>query len=131
MNNEGKISVVVPIYKVEKYLRECVDTITGQTYSNLEIILVDDGSPDNCPAICDEYAKNDGRIRVIHQKNGGLSAARNTGIDWVFKNSDSMWFSFIDSDDWVHPQYLELLLEANNKYSTKIYIPGCFPIHKR
>ena len=75
------ISVIVPIYKVEPYLRECVDSILGQTHGNLEVILVDDGSPDACPAICDEYAARDARVRVIHKTNGGLSDARNVGLD--------------------------------------------------
>jgi len=76
------------------------------------LILVDDGSPDNCGAICDEYAAKDSRIHVIHQENGGLSAARNAGIDWVFANSDSQWLTFVDSDDWIHPEMLEQLLDA-------------------
>ena len=104
------ISVIVPVYKVEPYLHRCVDSILNQTFSDFELILVDDGSPDNCGAICDEYAAKDSRVVVIHQENGGLSAARNAGIDWSFANSDSEWLTFIDSDDWVHPQYLEILL---------------------
>ena len=79
--NEPLISVIVPVYKVEKYLDECVESIVNQTYRNLEIILVDDGSPDNCPQICDDWAKKDERIRVIHKENGGLSSARNAGLD--------------------------------------------------
>ena len=106
------ISVIVPVYKVEKYIHRCVDSILGQTYTDFELILVDDGSPDNCGAICDEYAGKDSRVVVIHQENGGLSAARNAGIDWTFANSGSQWLTFIDSDDWVHPQYLEQLLQA-------------------
>ena len=77
-----KISVIVPVYKVEPYLRRCVDSILAQSYTNLEIILVDDGSPDNCPTICDEYAAKDDRVRVIHKPNGGLSDARNAGLDF-------------------------------------------------
>ena len=103
------ISVIVPVYKVESYLRRCVDSILAQTFQDFELILVDDGSPDNCGAICDEYAVKDSRIRVIHQENGGLSAARNAGIDWAFANSDSQWLSFIDSDDSVSPEYLSRL----------------------
>ena len=106
------ISVIVPVYNVEPYLRRCADSILNQTFRDFELILVDDGSPDNCGAICDEYAAQDSRVRVIHQANGGLSAARNAGIDWAFENSDSRWLSFIDSDDWVHPQILEALLDA-------------------
>ena len=107
-----QISVIVPVYRVEKYIHRCVDSILNQTFTDFELILVDDGSPDNCGAICDEYAAKDSRVRVIHQANGGLSAARNAGIDWVFANSDSQWLTFIDSDDWVHPEYLERLLNA-------------------
>ena len=110
--DKGKISVIVPIYKVEPYLRRCIDSILAQTHENFELILVDDGSPDNCGAICDEYAAKDHRITVIHRENGGLSAARNTGIDWVFENSDSQWITFVDSDDCVRPQMLAHLYNA-------------------
>jgi len=75
------LSVIIPVYRVEHYLHECVDSVLSQTYTNLEVVLVDDGSPDNCPALCDEYAGQDNRIRVIHQSNQGLSAARNAGLD--------------------------------------------------
>ncbi len=107
-----KISVIVPVYKVEAYLRRCVDSILAQTFQDFELILVDDGSPDNCPAICDEYAAKDSRVHVIHQKNGGLSAARNAGIDWAFANSNSKYLTFVDSDDWIHKAYLEVLYHA-------------------
>ena len=80
MDSKSLISVIVPIYNVEKYLERCVDSIVNQTYRNLEIILVDDGSPDNCPKMCDDFAKKDSRIRVVHKKNGGLSDARNSGM---------------------------------------------------
>ena len=116
------ISVIVPVYKVEKYLNRCVDSILSQTFTDFELILIDDGSPDNCGKICDEYEQKDSRIHTIHQKNGGLSSARNSGIDWVFQNSDSQWLTFIDSDDWVHPQYLDLLLSAANTHSADISI---------
>lgn len=106
------ISVIVPVYKVEPYLDRCVKSILAQTYTDFEVILVDDGSPDNCPAMCDAWAEKDSHITVIHQANGGLSAARNAGIDWAFQHSDSEWLTFIDSDDWVHPQYLAKLLDA-------------------
>ena len=106
-----KISVIVPVYKVEPYLRRCIDSILAQTYTNFELILVDDGSPDNCGAICDEYAEKDNRIIVIHQENGGLSAARNAGIDWVFANSHSRWITFVDSDDALAPIMLETLYQ--------------------
>ncbi len=107
-----QISVIVPVYKVEPYLCRCVDSILHQTFTDFELILVDDGSPDNCPAICDEYAAKDNRVHVIHQENGGLSAARNAGIDWAFANSDSQWLSFVDSDDWVDKYYLEFMYRA-------------------
>lgn len=115
-----EISVIVPVYNVEPYLHRCVDSILAQTFTDFELILVDDGSPDNCGAICDEYAAKDSRVRVIHQKNGGLSAARNTAIDWSFANSDSQWLSFIDSDDWVHPQYLEYLYRGVTENKTSM-----------
>lgn len=115
-----RISVIVPVYKVEPYLRRCVDSILAQTFTDFELILVDDGSPDNCGAICDEYAAKDARIHVIHQKNGGLSAARNAGIDWAFANSDSQWLSFIDSDDWVHPCFLEYLYRAVSESGSSV-----------
>lgn len=108
----ASISVIVPVYKVEAFLSRCVDSILAQSYRDFELILVDDGSPDNCGAICDAYARRDSRIHVIHQENGGLSAARNAGIDWVMKNSESQWLAFVDSDDWVHADYLRLLYEA-------------------
>ena len=114
------ISVIVPVYKVEKYIHRCVDSILNQTFSDFELILVDDGSPDNCGAICDEYAAKDSRVVVIHQENGGLSAARNAGIDWAFANSDSQWLSFIDSDDWVHPEYLQKLLDTAVNNSAEV-----------
>lgn len=91
------VSVIVPIYGVEEYLEKCVHSIIDQTYKNLEIILVDDGSPDKCPEMCDILGKHDGRIKVIHKKNGGLSDARNTGIDYAHGE----YFVFIDSDDWI------------------------------
>ena len=91
------ISIIVPIYNAEQYLEKCVDSIINQTYTNLEIILVDDGSPDNCGAICDEYAKKDSRIKVIHKPNGGLSSARNAGLDLAKGD----YLTFIDSDDYV------------------------------
>lgn len=118
------ISVIVPVYKVEHYLHRCVDSILGQTYKDFDLILVDDGSPDSCGAICDEYTKQDPRVVVIHQKNGGLSAARNTGIDWAFANSDSQWLFFVDSDDFIHPKTLRTLLDAAEKQGTDISIGG-------
>ncbi|MBP5651084.1 MAG: glycosyltransferase family 2 protein [Clostridia bacterium] len=99
------ISVIVPVYNVEKYLNRCVDSILNQTYTNLEVILVDDGSPDGCPAICDAYAKKDKRVKVIHKANGGVSDARNMGID----SSKSEYLTFVDSDDWLEKDYIQTL----------------------
>ena len=101
------VSVIVPIYNVEKYLKRCVDSIIKQTYKNIEIILVDDGSPDNCNRICDEYTQIDKRVKVIHKKNGGLSSARNAGLDI----SKGEYICFIDSDDWVSENFVEFLLK--------------------
>lgn len=110
------ISVIVPIYKVEKYLRKCLDSIINQTYKNLEIILVDDGSPDNCPQIVDEYAKNDKRIRVIHKENGGLSSARNAGL--AIATGD--YVAFADSDDILNVREYEILINLIKKYGVSI-----------
>ncbi|MBR0353401.1 MAG: glycosyltransferase [Oscillospiraceae bacterium] len=117
-----KISIIVPVYKVEPYLRRCVDSILAQTFKDFELILVDDGSPDTCGKICDEYAEIDPRIHAIHQENGGLSAARNAGIDWSFEKSSSSWIAFVDSDDWVHPDYLKYLYRAAVENDVKISI---------
>ena len=102
-----EISVIVPVYKVETYLNSCVDSILNQSFSDLELILVDDGSPDNCGAICDEYAGKDSRVRVIHQENQGLSCARNRGID----AARGRFLCFVDSDDLVAPDYCRMLYE--------------------
>lgn len=99
--DEELISVIVPVYNVEKYLRQCVDSIINQSYKNLQIILIDDGSKDKSGKICDEYAKKDKRIEVIHKENAGVSAARNTGLD----NAKGEWVTFIDSDDWIEKNF--------------------------
>lgn len=119
----SEISVIVPVYKVEPYIRRCIDSILSQTFTDFELILVDDGSPDNCPAICNEYALRDERIHVIHQENGGLSAARNAGIDYVFTSSNSEWISFVDSDDWIDKHYLEYLYRG--ACSSNVGISSC------
>lgn len=119
----ARISVIVPVYKVELYIHRCVDSILAQTFTDFELILVDDGSPDNCGMICDEYAAKDTRVHVIHQQNGGLSAARNAGIDWSFANSKSEWLTFVDSDDWIHSRYLECLIQAAENGNAEI--AGC------
>ena len=112
------ISIIIPVYNVEKYLRNCINSVIAQTYKNIEIILVDDGSLDTCPAICDEYAKKDLRINVIHKKNGGLSDARNTGIELA----KGKYITFIDSDDDVSREYIEYLYELLIKNHTKMSI---------
>ena len=113
------ITIIVPIYMVESYLNRCIQSLVNQTYQKLEIILVDDGSKDNCPAICDEWAKKDSRIRVIHRENGGLSAARNSGID-VAKGE---YLAFVDSDDFVSEEFIETLYQACKQ--TKSQIAQC------
>lgn len=110
------ISVIVPIYNVEKYLARCVDSIVNQTYKNLEIILVDDDSPDHCPQMCDDYAEKDSRIKVVHKKNGGLSDARNAGM----AVATGEYISFIDSDDYVSDDFFECLLDVMNKENSDI-----------
>ncbi|MGN1328894.1 MAG: glycosyltransferase family 2 protein [Eubacterium sp.] len=111
--NNPLISVIVPVFKVEKYLDRCVESIINQTYTNIEIILVDDGSPDNCPAMCDYWAKKDSRIRVIHRNNEGVFCARNTGVEY----SKGDYISFVDSDDWIENDTIEYLVKlTNNKY---------------
>lgn len=115
-----KISVIVPVYKVEPYLNKCVDSILAQTYTNLEIILVDDGSPDNCGAICDEYANRDSRIRVIHKENGGLSDARNAGM----RIMTGAYVAFVDSDDWIEPTMYETLLDLLQRFKADMAFGG-------
>ncbi len=107
---EEKISVIIPVYNVEPYLRKCLDSVINQTYRNLEIILVDDGSPDNCGAICDEYAARDDRVIVIHKKNGGLSAAWNDGM----RRATGKWLALADSDDWLDTDYFERIMASAN-----------------
>lgn len=108
VNTLPLISVIVPIYKTEAYLDRCVSSIAEQTYLDLEIILVDDGSPDNCPQLCDAWAERDGRIRVIHKENGGLSDARNAGL----AAANGAYICFVDGDDWIEPMYVQNLLAA-------------------
>ena len=103
-----EISVIVPVYKAEAYLHACIDSILSQTFSGFELILVDDGSPDGCGAICDDYAARDSRVRVIHQENQGQAAARNRAL----AAAKGEWVCFVDSDDAVHPQMLECLRQA-------------------
>ena len=110
MSNTPLISVIVPVYKVERYLPRCIESILRQTYTNFELILVDDGTPDRSGIICDRYAEKDSRIKVIHKENGGVSSARNVGIDMA----RGEWITFVDSDDWVTSDYLEVLVTPLN-----------------
>jgi len=119
MSNKDKlISIIVPIYKVEKYLKKCIESILKQTYKNIEIILVDDGSPDNCGKICDYYKQMDKRIKVIHKNNGGLSEARNYGI----REARGDYLLFVDSDDFIAENICEILINNINKYSADMAI---------
>lgn len=115
-NNQPKVSVVVPIYNVERYLRECVDSILAQTLKDIEVILVDDGSPDNCPKIVDEYAHKDVRVVAVHRKNGGYSKAVNYGVS-IAKGE---YIGIIESDDWIEPDMYEKLLAKAEKYEADI-----------
>ncbi len=117
-----KITVIVPIYKVETYIHRCIDSILTQSFRDYDLVLVDDGSPDGCPQICDSYAEKDERVTVIHKPNGGLSDARNAGIDWAMAHSDSEWLAFVDSDDYLHPDYLRILLETAERESADLVI---------
>ena len=112
------ISIIVPVYRTEKYLDRCVESIVNQTYKNLEIILVDDGSPDDCPKMCDEWAKKDKRIKVIHKENGGVSSARNIGI----KSAKGKYIGFVDSDDYIEKEMYESLIDVLNKNKNLDYI---------
>ena len=116
----GLISVIVPVYNVEKYLPRCIDSILGQSLPDFELILVDDGSPDECGSICDAYAARDARIRVIHQENRKVAMARNAGLD----AAKGEWIAFIDPDDWVHRDYLKLLC-SGAKTDTDIVMCAC------
>lgn len=120
------ISIIVPCYNVEAYLCKCVDSLLAQTYKNIEIILVDDGSPDASGAICDEYAQKDNRIKVIHKKNGGLSDARNVAID-IAKGE---YITFVDSDDFVASDYVETLYHLVKKYQCKVGVAWLRTFHE-
>jgi glycosyltransferase involved in cell wall biosynthesis len=111
-----KISIIVPVYKVKEYLHNCIDSILKQTFTDFELILIDDGSPDNCGEICDEYARKDNRIRVIHKENGGQASARNRGLD-VARGE---YIGFVDSDDWIEPDMYELLYNLCSKNNCDI-----------
>ena len=122
MNAQPKISVIVPVYKCEQYIHRCVNSILNQTFSDFELILVDDGSPDNCGEICEDYAKKDFRVKVIHQVNGGQAAARNNGV----KEAQGEWLHFVDSDDMLHPKTLEILYKTAIDNDVKLSMCSAF-----
>lgn len=107
MEDKPKVSVIVPVYKAEKYIRQCVDSLLAQSFEDYEILLINDGSPDKSGEICDEYALKDSRIRVFHKSNSGVSATRNIGMD----NARGEWIAFVDSDDWVESDFLSPLAQ--------------------
>ena len=111
-------SIIVPVYNTEQFLDKCVSSILAQTYNDFELILVDDGSPDNCPQMCDKYAQSDSRIKVLHKKNGGVSSARNLGISVA--RGTYIWF--VDSDDYIEPFSLQRLFEVQNSYNAELYV---------
>lgn len=120
-NVQPLVSIIIPVYKVEKYLKDCVDSVRNQTYTNLEIILVDDGSPDRCGQMCDQYAAEDSRIRVIHQRNSGVAEARNTGI----RNVRGEYLFFVDSDDVVADQAIELMVNTAKVFNADMVCSEC------
>lgn len=117
MKEEPLITVIVPVYKVEQYIRNCIESVIAQTYKNWELILVDDGSPDKCVEICDEYAAKDNRIKVVHKDNGGLSSARNAALDYPPKGE---FLTFLDSDDFWHRDYLRVMVGLQQSYNADI-----------
>ncbi len=121
------VSVIVPVYNVEEYLSRCVESILTQTYHNLEVILVDDGATDSSGRICDEYAGLDSRVRVIHKENGGLSSARNAGID-IAKGD---WLEFVDSDDWLEPDAVESMLSLALAQGTELVVGGRWDVNAK
>ncbi|MCD7797627.1 MAG: glycosyltransferase [Clostridiales bacterium] len=120
------ITVIVSVYKVEKYLDRCVESIVNQTYKNLEIILVDDGSPDNCPKMCDEWVKRDSRIKVIHKENGGVSSARNAGLDVA----SGEYIAFVDSVDWLKDDMYEYLIHLLQEYNAQISCASYYTVNE-
>lgn len=115
-----ELSIIVPVYKVERYLPKCIDSILAQTFTDFELILIDDGSPDRCGQICDEYAAKDERITVIHQENKGVSAARNAGLD-IAKGT---YIGFVDSDDWIEPEMYMAMMNTTSKESADVVLCG-------
>ena len=121
-----KISIIIPVYGVEDCLEKCLDSVINQTYKNLEIILIDDGSKDNCPKICDEYAKKDNRIKVIHKENGGISDTRNVGLDAATGD----YIGFVDSDDYIKEDMFEVMCDLIETYNADMSIVSFFEIRK-
>lgn len=126
-NQNPLVSVIVPVYGVEPYLRECVDSVLGQTYRNLEVLLIDDGSPDGCPALCDAYASQDERVRVLHRPNGGLSDARNAALDIACGDL----IGFVDSDDVIAPTMFGCLVKAMAEHGAQISSCGYWEFNER
>ena len=127
MKQDILVSVIVPVYNVEEYLGRCVDSILAQTYGNLEVILVDDGAKDSSGTICDAFAEKDPRVRVIHKENGGLSSARNAGIDVATGD----WLEFVDSDDWLEPDAVGSLLELALKHQVELVVGGRWDVNAK
>ncbi|GMN08308.1 hypothetical protein MTsPCn5_36970 [Croceitalea sp. MTPC5] len=117
-----EISVIVPIYRIEKYLSKCIDSLLDQSFTDFELILVDDGSPDNCPKICDDYARKDARVKVVHKENGGLLSARKAGL----KNAKGKYISYVDGDDWVDKFYLDTLYRLAEANNSDLVVTGHF-----
>lgn len=119
--NHPLVSLIVPVYKVpEQYLRKCIESVMAQTLKNIEILLVEDGSPDQCGTICDSYAEEDSRIRVLHKENGGLSSARNYGC----RVAQGKWIMFVDGDDWIEPEMCEVMYQEGEKNSVQLVMCG-------
>tara|TARA_R110002111_G_scaffold123306_4_gene187293 strand:- start:3184 stop:4158 length:975 start_codon:yes stop_codon:yes gene_type:complete len=116
IKNDNKVSVIIPVYNSEKHIEKCVSSVINQTYKNVEIILVNDGSKDNSPLICDSFSKNYTKVKVLHIENGGAGAARNAGV----KLASGNYISFVDSDDWIHPTMIEIMLSALHQTNSKI-----------
>ena len=125
MDREPKISVIVPVYNVEEYLARCVDSILAQTYENLEVILVDDGAKDTSGSICDDYAAKDSRVKVIHKENGGLSSARNTGLE----AATGEYIAFVDSDDWIEPEAYAHMMHLMQIHQVKLVCGGRYDVN--
>ncbi len=125
-NTDSLISIIIPVYKVEKFLDRCIESLINQEYKNLEIILVDDGSPDNCPKMCDEWSKKDDRIKVVHKENGGVGSARNEGI----KIACGDYITFVDSDDWVTEDFSKALDLINQHAECDMFSFGYYKSNK-